>query len=44
MTLYFPVIGRLLSWKDGTRVQVRIGIDAIIGCGEGILFPKDLIL
>jgi hypothetical protein len=44
LTLVFPFIGQFLAWKVGSWVQVKVGIDTILGCGEGIFLPKYLIL
>lgn len=31
----FPLIGKRLTWKVGSRLQVRTGSDAIVGCRFG---------
>lgn len=36
MTLAFPITGSHLAWKVGNGTQVRVGADAIVGCGNVI--------
>jgi hypothetical protein len=43
MTLAFPVIGSYLAWRVGDGSQVRVGVDAIMGCGRDIFLPDEII-
>jgi hypothetical protein len=43
MTLAFPVIGSYLAWRVGNGSQVRVGEDAIMGCGRDIFLPDEII-
>jgi hypothetical protein len=44
MTLYFPMIGKYLAWRVSNGAQVRIGIDALMGCGKKVFFAKNKVL
>eukprot|EP01018_Ginkgo_biloba_P018081 Gb_04379 [translate_table: standard] len=33
-----------LAWRVGNGTQVRLGVDAIMGCGQNIFLPEDLVL
>jgi hypothetical protein len=44
LTTAFLVIGKYMAWKVGNGAQVRIGSDAIIGCGEDIFLPATIVL
>jgi hypothetical protein len=44
MTLAFPVIGKYLAWRVGNGAQVRIGIDAIMGCGQEVFLAENMVL
>jgi hypothetical protein len=43
ITLAFPIVGQFLAWKVVSRNQVRIGMDAIVGCGEHIFLLEELV-
>jgi hypothetical protein len=40
----FPLIGSYLAWNVGDGTCVRLGADAIAGCGNDIFLPQELIL
>jgi len=37
----FIVLGKYIAWNVGNHVQVRIGSDAITGCGGRFFLAKD---
>jgi hypothetical protein len=39
----FPIIGKRLAWKVGSRVQVRAAIDAIVSCGNNDFLLREVI-
>lgn len=43
MSLTFPVVGRFLAWKVGNGRHVRVGADAIVGCGENIFLQEAIV-
>jgi hypothetical protein len=43
LSLVFPIIRRFLALKVGTYYSVRIGMHAIIGCGDGIFFLECIV-
>jgi hypothetical protein len=43
LTLDFLVVGTYLTWKVGNGSQVRVGADAIMGCGNGIFLLANII-
>jgi hypothetical protein len=43
LVLAFPVIGDFLAWKVGIGTQVRVGVDAIMGCDKRVFLSEALI-
>jgi len=43
LTLAFPIIGKFLAWKVGSRYFFRVNVDAISGCSEDVLLPNGLV-
>ena len=43
LTVAFPLVGAFLVWNVGNGSGIRIGKDAIMGCGQMILFPNALV-
>jgi hypothetical protein len=38
----FPLIGKRIAWKVGSGLQVWAGSDAIVGCNNDVLLPREI--